>query len=960
MSASSLEASIASLQKSKNSSTLLLKALVSIRNEVDWPKNKQNVAKLRLNGCVKQLVAVLSATSQKSCVDLALSILGNCFMDRTFVVEAVTQHSIISVLSQLLKRYQTDDSVNGRTFRIIGNMCQHRDQWSTIIIDRKPFIVTQLVTILKKASQEVLAEGEKVSEATIITALRALRELQNPQTVTTLVSQFEALQALGALFIKYCLRWQKDKQQNEKLLLDIIRVIYEFSRFRYYNSILAMRNTERGDSLVYLTNVLILQPRKVVKILMNFIRSCQLKSELPVPEICDKFIAVLDSHSLLKDSGGHCHEYLQCLCYLLEHPANRNHDRCGRAIHLLIRLLKDIDKISNNAISCCTLLIHTLNKFKYDDSLMLAQLTAGTIPILVDKMTWLVGSPEVFSLKHSSEKKRKYDIAYAQRRSFTPIISKKRPLRDDILKECTAHSSDEELDVFCQFRLNFRSPSPSSSSDTDSIGATSWSESNSTPKRNLVNESDSDDYSPVCSEADDSESNTSQDQMGKNAFTSEFPESMESEGNDIEDVLEDSRNVVLTSLKSSLGHEIVKLIKSYVKCFVSNTQLANADLLVQLTKWAIKEEFNVKEIICDIIKCHDHLIPLMKSQYIFLLNDMHAMIPNHQSCSRCLMHAHFAYTVLKGFNEMAESGAGKGDIAYRLLRGDLETKQKLVKVIPFIVYNRRTLSKLMLDCLGLGILTKFLLEANGQNDRLTIRTLTQLATNCLSIDNPTKPLKNHLKLSVNQYELPEICNNIVTFEFDDGGLVMADRDFLAEKSEYFNGLLNGHFMEREQHQISLSRVESGDFQCLLYLLENMKKTDIIEVDLELETLLNLIQLSDRYLLSDLCIFLTDAVQQFRLASETVPVIYNWSVESGTNFLRIESVAYGLVAPMTEAERYSMFKNLFDLGYREHLVEDIENLLKRYLVIRDCGHEDGTERRRPLKKEMKHRLLKYNV
>lgn len=54
-----------------------------------------------------------------------------------------------------------------------------------------------------------------------------------------------------------------------------------------------MRNTDKGDSLIHLSNVLLLAPRRIVKIVMNFIRICQLKSELPIPEICDKFIDIL-------------------------------------------------------------------------------------------------------------------------------------------------------------------------------------------------------------------------------------------------------------------------------------------------------------------------------------------------------------------------------------------------------------------------------------------------------------------------------------------------------------------------------------------------------------------------------------------------------------------------------------------------------------------------------------------
>lgn len=61
-----------------------------------------------------------------------------------------------------------------------------------------------------------------------------------------------------------------------------------------------MRNTDRGDSLIHLSNVLVLAPKRVVKIVMNFIRISQLKSELPIPEICDRFIEVLKKYPIIK------------------------------------------------------------------------------------------------------------------------------------------------------------------------------------------------------------------------------------------------------------------------------------------------------------------------------------------------------------------------------------------------------------------------------------------------------------------------------------------------------------------------------------------------------------------------------------------------------------------------------------------------------------------------------------
>lgn len=89
MSNSSLEGAIAVVQQQRVPRGIL-KALITIRSSVEWPKHKQNISRLRESGCLKQITAILSNAPQRQCIDLALSILGNCLMDRPCTVEVVS------------------------------------------------------------------------------------------------------------------------------------------------------------------------------------------------------------------------------------------------------------------------------------------------------------------------------------------------------------------------------------------------------------------------------------------------------------------------------------------------------------------------------------------------------------------------------------------------------------------------------------------------------------------------------------------------------------------------------------------------------------------------------------------------------------------------------------------------------------------------------------------------------
>lgn len=240
----------------------------------------------------------------------------------------------------------------------------------------------------------------------------------------------------------------------------------------------------------------------------------------------------------------------------------------------------------------------------------------------------------------------------------------------------------------------------------------------------------------------------------------------------------------------------------------------------------------------------------------------------------------------------------------------------------------------MITCGGLEVLMKLLQENSPDQQQRSIKTLCMMAVKKLRIKNPKNSVEavttKEIQL-LNDYTPPECCKNIVTFILNDGKKVSADRNFLSEKSDYFSTLLCGHFKESQQDVIELRNVDERMFKSLLTLLNcDIKSSVLLKTDLDLDGLLGLIELADKFLFADLCSSLTDSVEKFHMSSTTVSQIYQWSVESGTNILKVETVAYALVANISDTERFSIFKDLFQLGYCEQLVEDIRKLLERFL------------------------------
>lgn len=225
-----------------------------------------------------------------------------------------------------------------------------------------------------------------------------------------------------------------------------------------------------------------------------------------------------------------------------------------------------------------------------------------------------------------------------------------------------------------------------------------------------------------------------------------------------------------------------------------------------------------------------------------------------------------------------------------------------------------------------------LLVKTSDHQQKSIKGLCALSIHQLKIKSPTsREISKETLFDVNRYELPENCSKVVFFKLDDGLSIGADRDFLSEKSTYFNCLLTGSFKESHEKEIVLHNVASESFLCLLNLLHyEVSKLELLPLNVKLETLLDVISLTDRYILEELSVYLAGCVEQFLISSKTVPLIYQWSIESHTNILRVESVAFALAANISESERVEMFQNLFDLGYSEFVIEDMQKLLTRFL------------------------------
>lgn len=177
---------------------------------------------------------------------------------------------------------------------------------------------------------------------------------------------------------------------------------------------------------------------------------------------------------------------------------------------------------------------------------------------------------------------------------------------------------------------------------------------------------------------------------------------------------------------------------------------------------------------------------------------------------------------------------------------------------------------------------------------------------------------------------------MVTFELDDLSTVKANRVFLCQNSDVFSAMLQGCFRESIEKCVRLRNVTKPALEYLLMLLHcglNNPKYDVEVFPMadKLETNLEVLLLSDRFLFEKLKGLLSSAILQFMLAPETADKVYVWSLSDGMGFLCVESVAYLLVGKMSEIERTQSFKTILDSKYKEQWLDDIKSLILRQLI-----------------------------
>lgn len=235
-----------------------------------------------------------------------------------------------------------------------------------------------------------------------------------------------------------------------------------------------------------------------------------------------------------------------------------------------------------------------------------------------------------------------------------------------------------------------------------------------------------------------------------------------------------------------------------------------------------------------------------------------------------------------------------------------------------------TLRELMMTFGGFEILLNNLQDSNRQNS--SIRCLSAIVKTKLNVNK--KFITEEVYVS-NDYELPlETCKNVCAFKFDSGYTLRVDRNFLSEKSTYFNVLLCGQFKEAQEEEITLRNVDENSFKQFLNLLScDLCSNMLMKLNLSDKELIDVIHLTDQYLVEDLCNVLTESLIQLKMSTDSIVRIYQGASNLRLTSLTTKIVEYILMTDsIKEQELFSMFKNLLQLPCTEQLNQELRQIV----------------------------------
>jgi len=292
---------------------------------------------------------------------------------------------------------------------------------------------------------------------------------------------------------------------------------------------------------------------------------------------------------------------------------------------------------------------------------------------------------------------------------------------------------------------------------------------------------------------------------------------------------------------------------------------------------------------------------------------------------------------------LAETGYGEGEICHRLVHPmiDKTDKQSIVISAALLVRQRKMLDNILLRHNTLDLLL----------DTLETRDDDGIVSDCVySVSRLAGYLGVHVCCDMNvANEAREVkCRrndpsepDDITLVCDDGTEIRCNKLIICSKSHVFAAMLTGSFNESDKTRVSIPHTSSTALRCLIHFLYTCEPESCPEFsDLTADILLELVSLSDQFLLTELNLYACHTCIKHAGSLKYLSQIYRAALQSNypvncagrSGSLSNSVVSFLLVGHMDNFSRSQLVSSIMTSELGQHLLDDISKILRAKLDI----------------------------
>lgn len=167
----------------------------------------------------------------------------------------------------------------------------------------------------------------------------------------------------------------------------------------------------------------------------------------------------------------------------------------------------------------------------------------------------------------------------------------------------------------------------------------------------------------------------------------------------------------------------------------------------------------------------------------------------------------------------------------------------------------------------------------------------------------------------------------IIFRLDDDTIVPANKTSLCNNSPFFEAMLNGNFKESEQHEVKICDISEKCLHHFVKLIDTYCECILPD---DVNVLLELISISDRYLVSKLMNNLLMYVMSYILNYKNCHLIYKWAKECKLPFgekISNDVLCYLFTSKMSCKQLRKAILSMMDCNHRNDFINDIIVMIK---------------------------------